>query len=136
VDLDEVNNDVATAAALARTPGRRQGRKSRRSAMEELGNNQSVEQSAAAISTISGAISGFIEAKRQKMSQASGAHTQALAEAEVHPIQFAAYEIVCKSMPKEDRGELDSVKDLGFIGSWRHEQTIELTRARLIYVLA
>jgi hypothetical protein len=24
------------------------------------------------------------------------------------------------------------VKDLGFIGSWRQEQTIELTRARLI----
>jgi hypothetical protein len=68
VDLDEVDNDVAIAAALVRLPGRRQGRKSRRSATEEFGNNQSVEQSAAAISTISGAISGFIEAKGQKMS--------------------------------------------------------------------
>jgi hypothetical protein len=28
------------------------------------------------------------------------------------------------------------VKDLGFIGSWRQEQTIELTRARLIQALA
>jgi hypothetical protein len=73
LDLDKVAIDASAAATLARHPGRRQARKSRRSAMEELGNHQSVGLKAAAISTISGAISGVIEAERQKKSEASSA---------------------------------------------------------------
>jgi hypothetical protein len=73
-----------------------------------LSNHQLVGRSAAAISSISGAISGSIEAKRQKIPDASSAHAKAvIAEAEVHAKQFDAYESVSKSVSKEDRGELD-----------------------------
>jgi hypothetical protein len=47
------------------------------------------------------------------------------------PATFTNFPVKMRRLPY-----LADVKDLGFIGSWRQEQTIELTRARLILALA
>jgi hypothetical protein len=44
---------------------------------------------------------------------------------------------LCRPLCRFSRAEIrvqkwETVKELGFIGSWRQEQTIEITRARLI----
>jgi hypothetical protein len=113
LDLDDVDNDAATAAAFIPPLWAAAGEEGETLCHGRVG--ATISQWGRGLQPyppISGAISGLIEAMRQKMSEANGAngaHAKALAGAEVHAEPLAADETVYRGVSKENRGELSRV---------------------------